>query len=69
MRFNELYELVSKDRRKNPGFVSEWLKTETEMFAGKRNRPKKDYANIPVAKHELFSDGEDTQANDFVWLV
>ena len=61
LRFNELYELVSKDRKKNPGFVSDWLKMETEKFVGKRRRPKKDYTNIPVAKHELFSDCEDTQ--------
>ena len=47
--------------KRNPGFVSDWLKMETEKFVGKRMRPKKDYANIPVAKHELFSDGEDNQ--------
>ena len=45
LRFNELYEIVSKDRKKNPGFVSDWLKLEAEKFIGKRRRPKKDYAN------------------------
>ena len=37
------------------------VKIEAEKFEGKKRRPKKDYANIPVAKHELFSDGEETQ--------
>ena len=43
LRSKELYELVSKERKKNPEFVSDWLKMETEKFVGKRRRPKKDY--------------------------
>ena len=44
-----MYEIVSKDRRKNPVF-SEWLKVESEIFVGKRRRTRKDYTNVPVTK-------------------
>lgn len=58
-RFNELYEFVGKDRNKHPGFFHQFLEFEKEKLGNKKIR-RKEPNTLPVAKHELFSDGDNT---------
>ena len=60
LRFNELYKFVSKDRKQHPDFIQQWLALEKENLSGKKKRKKKDVESVPVAKHELFSDTDES---------
>ena len=53
-----MYDLVSEDRKKNPDFIKKWLESERENMSDGKRRRKKDIPEMPVAKHELFSDEE-----------
>ena len=60
LRFNELYKFVTKDRKKNPEFIKQWLEIEKENLSGLKKRKRKDVASLPPAKHELFSDTDES---------
>ena len=60
--FNELYDMVTKDRRKHKDFIKGWLEREKEDLFSTQNRKRKDVKELPKARHELFSDNEDSVA-------
>ena len=60
LRFNELYKMVSKDRKKHPDFIKKWLELEKQNMSENKKRKKKNKESVPVAKHELFSDTDES---------
>ena len=57
-RFNELYDFVKNDRKKNKGFIQKWLIEERKKFSEKK-RKRTPTESAPTAKHDLFSDNEE----------
>ena len=58
-RFNELFDLVRKDRKKHPGFIARFLEAQKASLEKKIQKAKRKLIDVPVARHELFSDSEE----------
>ena len=60
LRFNEIYKKITKDRKQHPEFITKWLEEEKVNFSGQKKRKRKNVEMLPVAKHELFSDTDES---------
>ena len=58
-RFNKLFDLVRKDHKKHPGFIVWFLEPQKGSLEKKIQKAKRKLIDVPVARHELFSDCEE----------